>query len=228
MFKRKHGHLSRYCIGALISGTLLLALWGITVFCIYQYVGAGHAIFETPEDLPGNEYTALLLGCTPSGTSFQNRVASVITLYHAGKICKIIASGSRDGMYDEPSAMRKKLIAEGVPEEIIVLDFGGLRTLDSVIRAHTYFHAKDLLIVSQRYHVERAMFQAQENHISATGFAAADSPFPSERKWLIFREIFARAYAVLDTKILHTQPKYPGEVPSPEPLVAQRKQKSKN
>ena len=86
----------------------------------------------------------------------------------------------------------------GLPEDVIKLDYAGFRTLDSVIRAKEIFSIQDdLIIISQPFHIERALFLAKKNNINAIGYGAADV---SLEKWLqtYVREIGARWVALYD------------------------------
>jgi SanA protein len=91
----------------------------------------------------------------------------------------LLASGDNRGAdYDEPTAMRAGLIARGVPAEAIYRDFAGVRTLDSVVRARTVFGQRRMIIVSQRFHLSRAIFLARDEGIEAWGLAALDVDRP--------------------------------------------------
>ena len=87
-------------------------------------------------------------------------------------------SGTRAGRYDEPTAMRAGLIERGVPAEAIYRDFGGDRTLDSIVRARRVYGQTRLIIVSQRFHLARALFLALHEGIDARGFEARDVDQP--------------------------------------------------
>ena len=79
-----------------------------------------------------------------------------------------------EGRYDEPTAMRAGLIERGVPAEAIYRDFDGDRTLDSVARARLVYGQTRLIIVSQRFHLARALFLARHEDMDAWGFEARD------------------------------------------------------
>ena len=123
---------------------------------------------------------ALVLGTAPIGPEggpnryFVYRLDAAAALYKAGKVKYLIVSGHRDGGYDEPTAMRDGLVERGVPAEVIYRDFGGDRTLDSVVRARLIYGQTRLVIVSQRFHLSRALFLALHAGIEAWGFEARD------------------------------------------------------
>ena len=104
--------------------------------------------------------------------------------------------------------MQKDLIKAGVPSKYITLDPLGLRTLDSVVRAEAIFDLKDYIIVSQRFHLERALFIAKAKQQKVIGFMAKDIPGTAAAYRMKAREYLARAKAFLDVYILHTMPKF--------------------
>jgi len=127
---------------------------------------------------------ALVLGTAPIGPEggpnryLVYRLDAAAELWKAGKVKYLLVSGNRDGSYDEPTAMREGLIKRGVPAEAIYRDFAGYRTRDSVLRARDVFGQPEILIVSQRFHVGRALFIAHHEGIHAWGYDARDVDQP--------------------------------------------------
>lgn len=128
-----------------------------------------------------NEKVGLLLGTSrilanrKPNPYFVNRIKAAAELYHAGRIQNIIASGDNSRKnYNEPEDMKKALIRLGVPADKIYEDFAGFRTLDSVIRAKEIFGQKSFIVISQRFHNERAIYLAHQNGITAYGYNAKD------------------------------------------------------
>jgi len=127
---------------------------------------------------------ALVLGTAPIGPEggpnryLVYRLDAAAALWKAGKVKYLLVSGNRDGDYDEPSAMLEGLIKRGVPAEAIYRDFAGYRTRDSVLRARDVFGQAEILVVSQRFHVGRALFIAHHEGIHAWGFDARDVDQP--------------------------------------------------
>jgi SanA protein len=141
---------------------------------------AAPLIFDDPARLPDVD-VAMVLGTAPIGPEggpnryLERRLDAAAALWRAGKAKYLLASGDRRGAdYDEPTAMRAGLVARGVPAEAIYCDFAGVRTHDSVIRAQDIFGQKRLIIVSQHFHVARALFLARDEGIEAWGLAARD------------------------------------------------------
>lgn len=166
-------------------------------------------------DVPETK-TALLLGTSKNLNSglpnayFYNRIQATVDLYKAGKIKNIIVSGDNSRKdYNEPEDMLLTLIQYGIPQDKIFLDHAGFRTLDSVIRAKEIFGQTKLVIISQKFHNERAVFLARQNGIEAFGYNAKDVNKYAGFKTNI-RECLAKAKAYYDL-ILGIKPKFGGE-----------------
>ena len=166
-------------------------------------------------DVPETK-TALLLGTSKNLNSglpnvyFYNRIQATVDLYKAGKIKNIIVSGDNSRKnYNEPEDMLLTLIQYGIPQDKIFLDHAGFRTLDSVIRAKEIFGQTKLVIISQKFHNERAVFLAKQNGIEAFGYNAKDVNKYAGFKTNM-REYLAKVKAYYDL-ILGVKPKFGGE-----------------
>lgn len=141
---------------------------------------------------------------------YYNRIKAALDLYKSGKVTKIICSGDNGTRsYNEPIQMQKDLINGGIPEEDIILDYAGFRTLDSVVRAKEVFGQNSMTIISQKFHTERAVFIARSKGIQAIGYNADDVKDSSKWK-LMLREKLARTKMALDL-IFNKQPKFLGQ-----------------
>jgi len=188
-------------------------------FVVFANLHIMHAnndrLYTRVEDVPARE-TGLVLGASSTlrnGTPnpfFTNRIDAAVALYRAGKVRRLLVSGDNSRVnYDEPTMMKESLIAHGVPASVIVCDYAGLHTLDSVIRAHRVFALDTCTIITQRFHNARALEMARANDLDAIGFCARDVAFRySIRTGL--REIASRTVAVLDLYVWHTQPHFAG------------------
>jgi SanA protein len=138
---------------------------------------------------------------------FENRVAAAASLYLAGKVERLLVSGFREesGYYDEPRDMTARLLELGVPAAAITPDHAGLRTLDSVVRARRVYGLERITVISDDFHVPRALFIADREGIEAIGFRG-DSVSLSHSIRARVREFFARVKAVIDLYLLDTQP----------------------
>ncbi len=163
-----------------------------------------------------NEKVGLLLGTGKflkngcKNLYFFNRIDATEQLYKSGKIQYILISGDNSTKnYSEPEDMQAELIKRGIPADKIVLDFAGFRTLDSVVRAKEIFGQNSFIIISQKFHNERAIFLARKYGIEAYGFNAKDvnKYFGFKTK---IREYFARVKVFVDFT-LGIEPKFGGE-----------------
>ncbi len=159
-------------------------------------------IYTNVDDVPARKY-GLLLGTSPgaqnSNLFFNTRIEAAKILYEKGKIEYIIVSGDNStSSYNEPLYMKTELERRGVPTDKIVMDYAGFRTLDSVLRAKEIFSlTDDITIISQPFHLERALFLAKFHKINAIGFGAADVSLHYGLQTYI-REIGARWLAMYD------------------------------
>lgn len=197
-----------------------LIFFGISVLFIFW---ANYKIESETKDLVTydiqklpNEKVGLLLGTGKflkngwKNLYFFNRIDATEQLYKSGKIQYILISGDNSTKnYSEPEDMQAELIKRGIPADKIVLDFAGFRTLDSVVRAKEIFGQNSFIIISQKFHNERAIFLARKYGIEAYGFNAKDV-----NKYFGFktkvREYFARAKVFVDF-LLGVEPKFGGE-----------------
>lgn len=201
----------------------IIASAGIPLLCDYHITSSATGRCHTDLNKIGDQPLALLLGTAREFNGARNgfytkRIEAAAALFKSGKVRGILASGDngRSG-YDEPSDMKADLVAAGVPEEFITLDYAGFRTRDSIVRAKKVFGQTNLIIVSQRFHAERALYIAQELGLGASAFVAADSASRASNARVRIREILARTMAVADN-LIDRQPKFLGK---PE-LVALR------
>lgn len=189
----------------------------LTGFLLTGLMRAGMLLFAAPKtflpDKVPNAPVALVLGAGlnrdgTAGIVLQDRVEKAVELYFAGKVEKLLMSGDNSTQYyDEPGAMREHALSLGVPDEDIVLDFAGRRTYDSCYRAKTIFGVEDLVVVTQAFHLPRAIFLCNAFDIQVTGVPADDANYRlrSYTYWWS-REIMASVYAYWDVLIAHPTP----------------------
>ena len=154
--------------------------------------------------------TGKFLGNGKENAYFFYRIDAAETLYKSGKIKYILISGDNSQKdYSEPEDMQTELIKRGITADKIILDFAGFRTLDSVVRAKEIFGQNSFIIISQKFHNERAIFLAQNYGIKAYGFNSKDvnKYFGFKTK---LREYFARVKVFVDFT-LGVEPKFGGE-----------------
>lgn len=162
--------------------------------------------YDSIEEIPYNEY-GLLLGTspiTPQGDHnyyYDNRIKATAELYHKGKIKRIIASGgdySEKGGCNELIAMRDSLIARNVPDSVILLDYKGTRTLNSILEVKNLYNIDNLTIISQKYHNERALYIAENSGIKAVAYNAKTPRIWSKKLKNGLREYFAKVKMFID------------------------------
>ena len=187
----------RIIFGLLELGVLLLILANVWVVAL-----TSGRTYNKISKVPSRD-CALVLGTSPkmrSGVAnpyFTARMDAVGTLYHHGKVKKIIVSGEKSENYDEPAAMKRFLVyKEGVPENIIIEDPKGFNTHKSILRCKNVYGEKNVIIVSQGFHNLRALFFARNNGMNALGYDAQDVSKNESFYRNHTREFFARVLAV--------------------------------
>ena len=194
---------------------LISILIAIGIFTTYHWMSfkTRNLIYNDVTAIPKNK-VGLVLGTGKYAASgninlfYKYRIDAAVKLYKAGKIEYILVSGDNGSKdYDEPSDFKNDLVARGVPENKIFLDYAGFRTLDSMVRAKEIFGQTSVTVISQKFHNQRAIYIADHFSIKAIGFNAKD-PFRS--KMTHAREYLARSKASLDL-VFNVQPKFLGE-----------------
>ena len=195
-------------IAIVVFGGLLAIAIVIAVCNILVVNNAKGRTFDNLSDVPTREI-GLLLGTspiTPDGAHnyyFDNRMKAAADLYHAGKIRRILVSGGDYTMTekhgcDEPTAMRDSLVAYGVPDTCIIEHWQGWRTINSIEAVKELYDFDNITIISQKYHNERALYQADHLGVTAIGYNAEPSPIRLNRIKNTIREYFARVKLFID------------------------------
>lgn len=202
-FRPLRAHRARPIGLALLT---LLALGLLAVAAIERYLDTTTAgtIYRDLAAVPTRQ-VAIVFGAQalPSGqpsNALAYRLDGAIALYQAGKVRRLLLTGERSLGYDEPGAMRDYALARGVPDSAIVRDDAGLRTYDSCYRARTLFAIgpDEAILVTQEYHLPRALYTCAGLGLRAIGFVA--QPFRGPRavaaerrehpaRWLAWWEI---------------------------------------
>lgn len=168
-------------------------------------------------DLLNSSQVGLLLGTSKNLKSgsrndfFYHRIEATAELFRNGKLKKVIISGDNSRVdYNEPQDMKMELIKNGIPDSVIFLDYAGLRTLDAVVRAKEIFGQDTFIVISQKFHNERAVYLARHYGIEAYGYNAREVKAYKSLKTKI-RELFARNKMFLDL-LFGVKPKFSGEM----------------
>jgi len=203
----------------LLKISILLALGIGFILGLNYYIARSSSatIYESIDKVP-HTHTALLLGTAKYLAGgyinyyYKYRIDATVKLWKAGKIDAIIVSGDNGSVYyDEATAMYDDLKHAGIPAKYITRDYAGFRTLDSIVRAKKIFGQDGIIIVSQKFHLERALYIARAKGVKAIGFRATDFANTLWAKRMQYREYLARVKAFLDLYILRTRPKFLGE-----------------
>ena len=194
----------------------------LTVFCILfmgiqLYVDLYAKPYEITKDNAPVCDAVMVLGASvysngkPSPV-LEDRLKYAYDLYSCGKAPKILVSGDHGtNDYDEVNTMRNYLIELGVPKEDVFMDHAGFDTYDSMYRAKTIFQIEKLLISTQNFHIDRAIYIARKLGIEAYGYPCEDKKIYN-MTYLNARESLAKVKAVLETDILKRSSKYGGEI----------------
>lgn len=213
MHKRNLKRIYKVLIGIVVVGGLLISfplLWRAWVDS-----SRSHEIY-TVESAPVAR-VAIVFGARiyPSGrlsAMLMDRVETAIQLYEADKVEKLLFSGDNSSQYyNEPGAMMAYARQRGVPEEDIQLDYAGLRTYDTCYRAQAIFQLESAVLVTQRFHLPRAIFTCDQLGIKVFGVAADRREYhPRSIAWSEMREIPATLMALLDV-VRRRPPTFLGE-----------------
>ncbi len=219
---KKCAELLGYLVLAAMIG--LLAIFTLDRWVSFQ---AQNSIMTKDSQVPHYNVAVVLgtskyLGRTLNDY-YTHRISAAIRLYKEGKVSNFLLSGDNaHRSYNEPWTMKRDLLKAGVPDSHIFLDYAGFRTLDSIVRAKKIFETDHFLIISQKFHCERAIYIAKHFNINAQCLAVP-GPSKSEDLSIQIREFFARAKAFLDLYITHTQPKFLGPK---EPIIHSESQEA--
>lgn len=194
----------------------LAVLIGIYAICIDLYIKHdGKGRIYTAENAAGTYDCIIILGCgvkddgRPSDMLYD-RIITGVEAYKMGLSSRIIMSGDHGRAdYNEVGVMKKYAVALGVPEDAIFCDHAGFSTYESIVRAKKIFSVESALIVTQKYHLYRALYDAERFGIKADGMSADVRRYRGEITRNV-REIIARNKDFLFC-IFKPDPKYLGE-----------------
>jgi SanA protein len=178
------------------------------------------AYIFTVENVPADR-VAIVFGAglrydgTPTAI-LRDRVETAVQLYQQGKVSKLLMSGDNSFVdYNEPEGMRQYALSLGVPDEAIVLDYAGRRTYDTCYRANAIFQVQSAILVTQSFHLPRALFLCNSFGVESDGVAANNIYFRKTSRFIWnTRELFATTQAVWDVYLSKPLPVL-GE---PEPI----------
>ena len=179
----------------LIRIVLIITLIGI-IINLYMILNTNKKILSEIDDDIEDVDCILVLGASIWGDGpspmLEDRLITATELYNSGIAPKILVSGDHEyNDYDEVNVMKNYLIDQGIPSEDIFMDHAGLSTYDSIYRAKKIFKINKVIIVTQKYHLYRALYIAKNMNLNSYGYAASKREYFGQLKRDI-REFFAR------------------------------------
>ena len=201
--------LGRWAIITFGCGALVIGLLGgLRLWVEDKY---RDRIYTRAEDVPSRPIAIVLgAGLWPDGSLtpvLADRVATAGDLFHAGVVQKLLLSGdNRFVNYNEPGAMRDYAVRLGVPADAIVLDYAGRRTYDTCYRARAIFGVERAVVVTQRFHIARALYVCDALEVDAVAIVADRRAYTVRRVIWEIREYLALAQAWWDVNVRHPVP----------------------
>lgn len=198
---RRWPRLSRAALG---GAAVMAALVGLSN--AYILLGAGGESTGDIAEVP-HAQVAIVPGALvqPDGqmsAMLEDRVRQASALWHSGTVEKILVSGDHGAWaYDEPDTMRKALVADGVSPEDVFEDHAGFDTWATMVRARGIFGVRDAVVVTQGFHMPRALYLADAAGIDATGLTADLHPWGFQGRKSEVREVLSRVKAVVDVTL---------------------------
>ena len=195
--KKKLKNLSLVAVALLFLGFLSIFILNNKI-----KISTQSNIYGTLKEVP-DKHTVIVLGASVKSNGnlsvmLRDRVESALLLYNKGKVQRFLLSGDNgEANYNEPKAMKKYLIERGVKENHIYLDYAGFDTYDSIYRAKAIFEVDEAIIVTQGFHLPRAVFLAQEMGLNYIGYRG-DKRIYQHENYNIKRELLANVKAYLE------------------------------
>jgi SanA protein len=204
---------------------LVLGVFGLLILLLPRAITGIYSLnrIYQAENAPSSRIAIVFgAGLRRDGTPtaiLRDRVETAADLYFSGKVEKILMSGdNRFEYYNEPESMRQYAISLGVPEAAIAMDYAGRRTYDTCYRARAIFGAREALLVTQNFHLPRALYLCNALGLNSYGIEADNNRY-RKISLLIwnFREQIATVGAFIDVYWSNPIP----VLGDPEPLFAE-------
>jgi vancomycin permeability regulator SanA len=203
--------------------TILLGLgMGMIVLPILlmQYVSSATSSdrYNTAKNVPIKPVAIVFgAGVYTDGTPtpmLADRVQGAIDLYRQGRVRKLLMTGDNSAAnYDEVTAMKRYAMTLGIPEKDITLDYAGFSTYESCYRAKVIFGVTHSVLVTQRYHLPRAVYTCRQLGIDAVGLGTPDWESYGNQVMVPYslREILSTMKAIAQVHLLHPKPTFLGQ-----------------
>ena len=194
--------MARKIIRLLVRGMAGVLLALLVAFGLPRLVTNEYAktklflVEEAPTERAAIVFGAGLLRSGSPSPVLRDRIETAVMLYNAGKVEKLLMSGDNRFLeYNEPGAMGSYAMQLGVPEEDIVLDFAGRRTYDTCYRARHIFGVKEAILVTQNFHMPRALYTCNNLGVQSVGVPADGLFLRRYRVYWGMREVIATTVA---------------------------------
>jgi SanA protein len=200
---RRWPRLSRVAlVGAGLAVALALLVAAANVYVLLEGDNATSSIADVPKTEVAIVPGALVEPDGKMSAMLAARVTQASRLWHAGKVKKILVSGDHGTWrYDEPDTMREALVRDGVTPRDIFEDHAGFDTWATMVRARNVFGVRKAVVVTQGFHMPRALYLADAEGIDATGLTADLQPWGLQGKKSEVREVLSRVKAVADVTL---------------------------
>jgi len=212
----KRGRTRRIALWSLIAAGVVVVLAGLAVLIPNLVITRSAETYIAPyPEKAASAQVAIVLGARvyQSGLPspmLTDRLETGIALYKLGKVDKLLLSGDHGQTdYDEVNVMLDYVLARGVPDEDVFTDHAGFSTYETMYRARDVFKVKTAVVVTQEFHLARAVYTARALGLEATGMAADIQPYANERRFAM-RDWLARVKAMIQLHITHPEPRYLG------------------
>ena len=185
------------------AGLTVLVVAALNAYILLSVRGAATSDVD---DLP-HAQAAIVPGALvkPDGTMstmLNDRVSRAAELYRSGKVDKLLVSGDHGSWrYDEPDTMRNALVAMGIPDRDIFTDHAGFNTRATMVRAREVFQVEDAIVVTQGFHMSRALYLAEAAGLEVHGLVADLQGYGEQGVKSDVREVLSRVKAVADTSL---------------------------
>lgn len=212
--------IKHFLIALLILGTLSVVIsLGLSAWTHAAYA---QRLYPSVADLPRDDQPRIAIvfgaglerngGPTPI---LYDRVATAAELYRTGRVTKLLLSGdNRFVEYNEPEVMRQTALQLGVPNDALVLDYAGRRTYDSCYRARDIFGVNHAILVTQAFHLDRALYLCDTFGIDSVGVVADRRNYTaSAQTWWSIREAAATVAAWIDVNVTRPTPVLGDQLP---------------
>jgi SanA protein len=194
----------RLCAAALAgSAAIVLTIVGANAYVLLSTEGEATAnVADVPHAQVAIVPGALVKPDGKMSAMLADRVRQAEALWEAGKVDRILVSGDHGAwVYDEPDTMRKALVAGGVPGRVVFEDHAGFDTWATMVRARNVFDVRSAVVVTQGFHMPRALYLAHEAGIDATGLTADLHQWGYQGRRSEIREVLSRVKAIADTTL---------------------------